>query len=368
VVVVLAAFVVFGTCALEGLGLLSGRPGDVGFSTGLVQWVNFCMKPFRSILPLLLVAPAVFPLVGAVASNPSVLRDPSEPSILTDVPLPTQDTSLRSSNPGAVVAESSLEPSQSSASSVRLSGRLVDSLAQSKTSELIALDPEPSRRSPMEPPPVPASAVVRFGDTLLKISQRYGLTIAELLRLNPGLDTARLVVGSQVQVVQSSPSRSRMLLGLAPVGSGGLSWPELPQFGESRRPLPGRGTANLAWPAQGIFTSGYGWRWGRMHKGIDIANNVGTPIVAAARGRVTFSGWHDGGYGYLVEITHEDGSLTRYGHNSRLLVREGEQVDQGQTISQMGSTGRSTGPHLHFEVLLPGEGAMNPMLFLSPRA
>ena len=366
--VVLAASVVYGTCALEGLGLLSGRSGDVGFSTDLVQRVNFCMKPFRSILPLLLVAPAVLPLVGAVASNPSLLRDPSEPSILTDVPLPTQDTSLRSSNPGAVVADSSLEPSQSSDSSVRLSGRLVQSLGQSKIAELIALDPDPSRRSPMEPPPVPASAVVRFGDTLLKISQRYGLTIAELLRLNPGLDTARLVVGSQVQVVQSSPSRSRMLLGLAPVGSGGLSWPELPQLGESRRPLPGRGTANLAWPAQGTFTSGYGWRWGRMHKGIDIANNVGTPIVAAARGRVTFSGWHDGGYGYLVEITHEDGSLTRYGHNSRLLVREGEQVDQGQTISQMGSTGRSTGPHLHFEVLLPGEGAMNPMLFLSPRA
>ena len=363
-----AAFVAFGTCAVEGLGLLSGRPGDVGFSTVLVQWVNFCMKPFRSILPLLLVAPAVLPLVGAVASNPSVLRDPSEPSILAEGPLPTQYSGLRSSSQPPVVAESSQGSSESSTNSDHLSGRLVDSLAQSKTAELIALDPEPSRRSPMEPPPVPASAVVRFGDTLLKISQRYGLTIAELLRLNPGLDTARLVVGSQVQVVQSSPSRARMLLGLAPMGSGGLSWPELPQFGENRRPFPGRGAGNLAWPAQGTFTSGYGWRWGRMHKGIDIANNVGTPIVAAARGRVTFAGWHDGGYGYLVEITHEDGTLTRYGHNSRLLVREGEQVDQGQTISQMGSTGRSTGPHLHFEVLPPGEGAMNPMLFLSPRA
>jgi len=161
-----------------------------------------------------------------------------------------------------------------------------------------------------------------------------------------------------------------MLLGLAPVGSGGLSWPELPSFGNDQRPTSPylRGTSALIWPAQGTFTSGYGWRWGRMHRGIDIANNVGTPIVAAARGRVSFAGWHEGGYGYFVEITHEDGSRTRYGHNSNLLVREGQQVDQGQVISQMGSTGRSTGPHLHFEVLPPGEGAMNPLQFLPPRA
>jgi murein DD-endopeptidase MepM/ murein hydrolase activator NlpD len=161
-----------------------------------------------------------------------------------------------------------------------------------------------------------------------------------------------------------------MLLGLAPVGSGGLSWPELPSFGNDQRPTSPylRGNSALIWPAQGTFTSGYGWRWGRMHRGIDIANNVGTPIVAAARGRVSFAGWHEGGYGYFVEITHEDGSRTRYGHNSNLLVREGQQVDQGQVISQMGSTGRSTGPHLHFEVLPSGEGAMNPLQFLPPRA
>jgi murein DD-endopeptidase MepM/ murein hydrolase activator NlpD len=161
-----------------------------------------------------------------------------------------------------------------------------------------------------------------------------------------------------------------MLLGLAPVGSGGLSWPELPSFGnDPRQSAPYlRGSSTMIWPSQGTFTSGYGWRWGRMHKGIDIANNVGTPIVAAARGRVSFAGWHDGGYGYFVEIIHDDGSKTRYGHNSTLLVREGQLVEQGQVISQMGSTGRSTGPHLHFEVHPAGEGAMNPLQFLPPRA
>jgi murein DD-endopeptidase MepM/ murein hydrolase activator NlpD len=245
-------------------------------------------------------------------------------------------------------------------------------LSGSSADTLIAQEIDIPRRPSLPPPPptTTVSTVVRLGDTLLKIAQRYGLTMGELLQLNPGLETARLVVGSQVQVVRSAPGRSRMLLGLAPVGSGGLSWPDLPSFGNDQRQTAPylRGSSALIWPAQGTFTSGYGWRWGRMHKGIDIANNVGTPIVAAARGRVSFAGWHEGGYGYFVEITHEDGSRTRYGHNSNLLVREGQQVDQGQVISQMGSTGRSTGPHLHFEVLPPGEGAMNPLQFLPPKA
>jgi murein DD-endopeptidase MepM/ murein hydrolase activator NlpD len=91
-------------------------------------------------------------------------------------------------------------------------------------------------------------------------------------------------------------------------------------------------------------------------------------VVAAKAGRVAFSGWHDGGYGYLVTIAHDDGSRSLYAHNSRLLVREGEEVRQGQAISQMGSTGRSTGPHLHFEIHPPQRGAANPLVFLPPRA
>ena len=121
------------------------------------------------------------------------------------------------------------------------------------------------------------------------------------------------------------------------------------------------------WPTHGTFTSGYGWRWGRMHRGIDVAGPVGTPIVAAASGVVVRSGWNSGGYGNLVDIRHPDGSLTRYAHNSRLLVREGQQINQGQQIAEMGSTGRSTGPHLHFEIHLPGTGTVNPMAHLPRR-
>lgn len=119
------------------------------------------------------------------------------------------------------------------------------------------------------------------------------------------------------------------------------------------------------WPAQGVFTSGYGWRWGRMHRGIDVAGPVGTPIVAAAPGTVTYSRWNSGGYGNLVEITHPDGSLTLYAHNNRNLVSEGENVAQGQQIAEMGSTGFSTGPHVHFEIHRPGQGPTDPMAFLA---
>jgi murein DD-endopeptidase MepM/ murein hydrolase activator NlpD len=309
------------------------------------------MKPFRSILPLLLTTPALVPLVGAVASNPrSAALD------LSTLPLP------------AAAALSESDPSLPPLSSDRLPARA----SREENETLLAIEPSAAGRASSAlsaPPPLTSPTVVRLGDTLVKIAQRYGLTLAELLQLNPGLQTANLVVGSQVEVVRSAPGRSRMLLGLAPVGSGGLSWPELPRFGGEQRPGGfQRGNLSLVWPAQGTFTSGYGWRWGRMHRGIDIANNVGTPIVAVARGQVTFAGWHDGGYGYLVEITHDDGSLTRYGHNSALLVREGDQVQQGQVISQMGSTGRSTGPHLHFEIHPAGQGATNPLAFLPPRA
>ncbi len=118
------------------------------------------------------------------------------------------------------------------------------------------------------------------------------------------------------------------------------------------------------WPAQGALTSGYGWRWGRMHKGIDIAAPIGTPIYVSAPGKVTYAGWNDGGYGNLVEIEHPDGSSTLYAHNHRNIVQEGQEVDQGEQIAEMGSSGFSTGPHLHFEIHLPGQGATNPMAYL----
>jgi murein DD-endopeptidase MepM/ murein hydrolase activator NlpD len=142
--------------------------------------------------------------------------------------------------------------------------------------------------------------------------------------------------------------------------------PGLPPLAPADTYLP-KNSANFTgyiWPAKGVLTSGFGWRWGRLHKGIDVAGPVGTPVVASAPGVITYARWNDGGYGNLVEVTHPDGSTTLYGHNNRIVVEEGQKVEQGQQIAEMGSTGFSTGPHSHFEIHPPGQDAVNPIAFL----
>jgi murein DD-endopeptidase MepM/ murein hydrolase activator NlpD len=111
--------------------------------------------------------------------------------------------------------------------------------------------------------------------------------------------------------------------------------------------------AGFIWPVNGPVTSPFGWRWGRMHEGIDIGVGYGTPIDAAASGRVVYSGWMSG-YGNLVAIDHGRGISTAYGHQSRLAVSLGQIVSQGQTIGYVGCTGHCFGPHLHFEVRING--------------
>jgi murein DD-endopeptidase MepM/ murein hydrolase activator NlpD len=125
----------------------------------------------------------------------------------------------------------------------------------------------------------------------------------------------------------------------------------------------GETSLGFTWPAAGKLTSRFGRRWGRMHKGIDIAGPVGTPIIAAADGVVTVAGWSSG-YGKLVEVRHTDGTITRYGHNSQLSVSSGQVVRQGQQLAEMGSTGHSTGSHLHFEIHPSGGSAVNPIAYL----
>jgi murein DD-endopeptidase MepM/ murein hydrolase activator NlpD len=112
---------------------------------------------------------------------------------------------------------------------------------------------------------------------------------------------------------------------------------------------PGR----LQWPVSGPVTSGFGMRWGRMHEGIDIAVPSGTPVHAAADGRIVYAGWMSG-YGNLVVVDHGDGLATAYGHNTSVAVWVGQDVTAGQEIAISGSTGHSTGPHVHFEVRLNG--------------
>jgi murein DD-endopeptidase MepM/ murein hydrolase activator NlpD len=111
--------------------------------------------------------------------------------------------------------------------------------------------------------------------------------------------------------------------------------------------------AGLIWPVAGPVTSGFGWRWGRMHEGIDIAAPSGAPIQASASGVVIYAGWMDG-YGNLVVVDHGNGLSTAYAHMSAIGVGGGQQVGQGQVIGYVGCTGHCFGSHLHFEVRLNG--------------
>jgi murein DD-endopeptidase MepM/ murein hydrolase activator NlpD len=189
--------------------------------------------------------------------------------------------------------------------------------------------------------------------------RRYAMTEAEIRRL--GLQPERLNaggVGGPYEPVETAHAADPNFKALF------ASWKKLEQLEQGTVAIPSTE------PVHGTnFTSGFGVRSdpfkGRaaMHPGIDLAGPYGTPIYATADGLVGRAEWNNGGYGNLVEIDHGHGIQTRYGHLSRSIVHAGERVKRGQLIAYMGSTGRSTGSHLHYEVRLDGK-AVNPIPFL----
>jgi len=196
--------------------------------------------------------------------------------------------------------------------------------------------------------------------------------------------TVRRNIGSTVQSVrvsQFNPETTRMVVEFSPDFNSNLL-EEQPMKLKSVSPsrwsiqLPSaiatslQNIASFILPVAGPITAPFGWRIHpitgkrQLHKGIDIGAPMGAPILASADGVVNDTGWDDGGYGNFVELKHADGSLTLYGHASRVVVIKGQQVTQGQLIAEVGSTGRSTGPHLHFEIQPDGKQAADPMAFL----
>jgi murein DD-endopeptidase MepM/ murein hydrolase activator NlpD len=228
--------------------------------------------------------------------------------------------------------------------------------------------------SPAQPIVDPAPAIVSVAPGQMNPELRPAQAIESASAKSPAMERQ-----SRQSAVSGGSGGAPQVVAVAPLGSesyepllqpvtGRLVSPDLPPLPGADTFLPNGNTVNgFIWPARGILTSGYGWRWGRMHRGIDVAGPVGTPIHAAADGVVQFSGWNSGGYGKMVEIRHADGSMTRYAHNSRNLVQVGQRVQQGQQIAEMGSTGFSTGPHVHFEVHLPNQGTVNPIAMLPGR-
>ena len=191
---------------------------------------------------------------------------------------------------------------------------------------------------------------VRPGDTLSRIGEAYGIPYQEIARANHIRDPSRIEVGQRLLI----PKAKKVVAILPPSQASRRS--------DDRPTDP----PHLDWPmADGTVTSGFGPRWKSFHEGIDIAAPEGTPVHAAADGEVVYSSTLSG-YGNVIIVRHEWGYATVYAHNRRHYVKKGQRVRRGQRISEVGRTGRTTGPNLHFEVRKE-DIAKNPLYFLPSR-
>ncbi|ADI03045.1 MAG TPA: M23 family metallopeptidase [Syntrophothermus lipocalidus] len=180
---------------------------------------------------------------------------------------------------------------------------------------------------------------VKTGETVWKIARMYQADVNEILNANRITRPERLRAGTVLLIPGSKPYPV-----VAPTSRGFL-------------------TSALSWPLVGTITSKFGGRKSGFHHGVDIAAKKGTPIRAADAGEVIFAGWKPV-YGQTVIIKHPGNKTTLYGHASKIKVKKGQKVRRGQVIAEVGSSGVSTGPHLHFEVRVDDE-VKNPLLFLS---
>ena len=252
---------------------------------------------------------------------------------------------------------------------------------------------------------------VQPGDTLSVIANSHGLRVAEVLALNEGLDENTILhLGDEIIITVPEPELSvttveestyeedyyaetqyidnddwyttetvvrqepqpghHQVTALITKKNGAEEGREIIAETVMSEPVPEiieRGTQTpptyIKPLSGGRFTSGFKWRWGRQHKGVDWACPVGTSIMASCGGTVVQAGWF-GGYGNCITLRHPDGRQTRYGHLSKILVSVGQSVKQGQKIGLSGNTGRSTGPHVHFEIIINGS-QVDPLKYLN---
>ncbi|MCD5405830.1 MAG: peptidoglycan DD-metalloendopeptidase family protein [Desulfotomaculum sp.] len=257
---------------------------------------------------------------------------------------------------------------------------------------------------------------IKEGDTLWDIAQANNISVDKLIRLNPELDPGYLQIGQELRLSDKEPlinvvcvfeevleerieapveirRNDKLAQGKSKIiqeGEEGLkrvTYRVVKRNGvENKRivlseevvkePVPrivekgtrvlvasrNFGGGRLAKPSAGVVTSPFGMRWGRMHTGVDFGAPHGSAVIAAEDGKVIRAGWH-GGYGLCIDISHGNGMVTRYAHLSRINVKVGDQVQKRQVIGAVGNTGNSTGPHLHFEVIINGR-PQNPMNYL----
>ena len=206
--------------------------------------------------------------------------------------------------------------------------------------------------------PLPNIGIADVSEALEMVEKRVAIRLESLDEFQAELKLRREQI-STVIAVSDNPIGT---FGTIVINEGFANTFDLGQFGGNPANNP---TMPSIWPTTGVVTSPYGLRWGGtdFHPGIDIANDMGTPIVATADGVVEYAGWNAGGYGNMVDINHGNGLMTRYGHASQVVVSAGQYVKRGQLIAYMGSTGFSTGPHVHYEVHVNGQ-RVNPISYL----
>jgi len=186
---------------------------------------------------------------------------------------------------------------------------------------------------------------VQKGQTLHFIARAYNVNLDRLKRINGVYNPSRLQIGTRLWI-----PGARQVLNI----DSNINKQALAKNKKKRKGVLNNGIKAikgfLIWPVKGQLTSRFGNRSGRHHDGIDIGARRGTSIVAAAEGKVMFAGWGPTGYGLMIIIKHKNDLTTVYAHNSHIHVYKNQIVKQEQRIASIGSTGRSTGPHLHFEV------------------
>jgi murein DD-endopeptidase MepM/ murein hydrolase activator NlpD len=219
-------------------------------------------------------------------------------------------------------------------------------------------------------------ATSTHGDSVASLAEKYGSSPAAILAANKLDPKTQQIAPAELVLIPAEAEAAVALRGAETAASsqtagGSQSGPAstakpaepaaeaaAPKAPAAPRPASSPG---FIWPVTG-YISTYFTSW---HNGIDIANALGTPVHAAQAGKVVYSGWDNSGYGYMVRIDHGNGLQTLYGHASKLIAKVGEVVEQGQVIMLLGSTGRSTGPHVHFSIFQgSGYNGLNPLKYL----
>lgn len=203
---------------------------------------------------------------------------------------------------------------------------------------------------------------VKAGDTIGKIAAKYNADAEEIASVNRITEGSTLAIGTEIVVPGARPPE------IVRTQTQIAARPELPPLtlplSRIQKPpdadTKSLSVARLLWPTSGhVITQYYGWK----HTGLDIDGDYTSPIYAAADGIVEKAGWNSGGYGLMILIDHPNGMKTRYGHSSKMFVKAGDPVKRGQVIAMVGTTGRSTGTHLHFEVYV-NNARTNPLGYI----